>query len=165
MQATSDEALTLAAQSLGAALQQQGLQLATAESCTGGWVCKAITDIAGSSQWFQGGLVTYANSMKMALLGVTGMSLQQHGAVSEAVAREMLLGLMASLDADVGLAITGIAGPDGGTAEKPVGTVWFAWMRRGAPLETVCEQFPGGREAVRRQAVLFALQGLRGLLG
>ena len=160
----SDQELAEAGAHLGELLEQQGRMIATAESCTGGWVAKVLTDKAGSSAYVMGGLVTYSNSAKQALLGVSGKSLADHGAVSEAVVREMVAGALAVTGADVAVAISGVAGPGGGSEEKPVGTVWFAWGTGPAATEAVVAHFPGDRDQVRRQAVLFALQGVRGLL-
>jgi nicotinamide-nucleotide amidase len=138
--------------------------LVTAESCTGGWLAKTITDVPGSSQWFERGYVTYSNAAKVEDLGVSECTLGQHGAVSEAAAREMATGaLRASATADVALSITGIAGPDGGTPDKPVGTVWFALAVRrdqGIDLEARHQHFSSDREAIRRQSVKFALEWL-----
>lgn len=145
---------------LGAALLARGWRMATAESCTGGWIAKAVTDRAGSSAVFEAGLVTYSNAAKQRLLGVPAEVLARHGAVSEACALAMVEGLMAVVDAELGVAVTGIAGPDGGTPDKPVGTVWIAWQRRGRPALARCHHFRGDRGSVRRQAVLAALQGL-----
>jgi nicotinamide-nucleotide amidase len=136
-------------------------RLVTAESCTGGWVAKAITDIAGSSQWFEGGYVTYSNETKKRTLGVSAETLARHGAVSEQVAREMARGAIAASGADVAVAITGIAGPDGGSPDKPVGTVWFCWaMRHGKSLRltTRKSRYRGDRAAVRSQSVATALR-------
>ena len=148
------------AEALGTTLQQSGLVAAAAESCTGGWVAKLITDIAGSSAWFDRGFVTYSNEAKQDLLGVQAATLAAHGAVSEATAREMAAGALTHSRADLAVAITGIAGPGGGSAEKPVGTVWLAWGRRGAEPEAVCHHFEGDRGAVRAQAAAEALRGL-----
>jgi len=136
------------------------LLIATAESCTGGWVAQVITHTAGSSAWFERGFVTYSNEAKIELLGVKAQTLARHGAVSEETAAEMASGAIAHSRANIALAITGIAGPTGGSADKPVGTVCFAWcVRDGAPS---CERrlFAGDRENIRRQAVLHALSGL-----
>ena len=141
----------------------RGWQLTTAESCTGGWVAKTCTDLAGSSDWFGTGLVTYSNAAKCALLGVAPATLERFGAVSEPVVREMACGALERAGADIAVAVSGIAGPSGGTAEKPVGTVWFAWSRRtgGQPLTWTRQcLFDGDRERVRRQAVAVALAGL-----
>lgn len=134
--------------------------LATAESCTGGWVAQAATAIAGSSAWFDRGFVTYSNPAKTDVLGVPAALLARHGAVSEPVARAMAEGALARSRAQVAVAITGIAGPDGGTAEKPVGTVWFAWAMQGQGTRAEQRRFGGDREAVRRQSVAIALEGL-----
>jgi nicotinamide-nucleotide amidase len=147
-------------QRLGELLLQQNKRLALAESCTGGWLAKSMTDHAGSSEWFECGLTTYSNRAKCRLLGVSPQTLDQHGAVSEAVAREMVQGLFRVTDADMALTVTGIAGPDGGSPEKPVGTVWFAWGWRGQAATTQCRQFSGDRAAVREQAVAQALEFL-----
>jgi len=140
--------------------------LVTAESCTGGWIGKALTDIAGSSAWFSGGAVVYSNELKRKMLGVPAEILAKHGAVSEAVVRAMAEGALARLDGDVAVAVSGIAGPDGGTPEKPVGTVWFAWscLKDGRVTTTAeCRIFPGDREQVRRQTVACALERIRTL--
>ncbi|PLK50884.1 CinA family protein [Uliginosibacterium sp. TH139] len=155
----SPEVISLAAQ-VGIALQAQRWQLATAESCTGGLVCAAVTEIAGSSGWFDRGFVTYSNEAKVEMLGVSPLTLHAHGAVSEETVREMLAGALAKSVAHVLLAISGIAGPAGGTAEKPVGTVCFGWQRRGYPAQCLTLLLPGDRVAVREAAVLRALQGV-----
>src|SRR5437868_1655786 len=144
----------------GQTLQQHHLVLAVAESCTGGWVAQAVTSVAGSSDWFDRGFVTYSNVAKQELLGVGGDTLRHHGAVSEQTAREMVQGALARSHAHVALAITGIAGPGGGTPEKPVGTVWLAWFGKERSLRTAHHVFDGDREAIRRQAVIAALDGL-----
>ena len=141
-------------------LSQQGLQLAVAESCTGGWLAKVCTDISGSSNWFDRGFVTYSNSAKQQMLGVSAQTLQAEGAVSEAVVIEMVTGVLQQSDAHLAVSISGVAGPGGGTQEKPVGTVWFAWKRTSLPVVTSCCHFDGDRNEVRRQAVERALQGL-----
>jgi nicotinamide-nucleotide amidase len=133
--------------------------LATAESCTGGWVAQAVTSIAGSSKWFERGFVTYSNAAKHEVLGVSRKTLKKFGAVSEETARDMARGALARSRARVALAVTGIAGPGGGSAAKPVGTVCFAWAgRSGVRSET--RRFRGGREAVRRRSVVRALEGV-----
>lgn len=135
--------------------------LATAESCTGGWIAKVATDLAGSSDWFGYGLVSYSNEAKQDLLDVPAATLVEHGAVSEATVRAMAEGALKRGDADVAVAVSGIAGPDGGSPDKPVGTVWFAWAVMGAGgLRTTArvERFEGDREAVRRQTVAAALE-------
>jgi nicotinamide-nucleotide amidase len=148
------------AKSVGESLREAGDRLVTAESCTGGWVAQVVTSAAGSSEWFDRGLVTYSNDAKMQLLGVSPDTLKAHGAVSEETAREMASGALARSNATVSLAITGIAGPTGGSAAKPVGTVCFAWCRSGARTISETRHFPGDREAVRRQSVVHALQNL-----
>jgi nicotinamide-nucleotide amidase len=150
---------TLATQ-VGQELQRRKLVLATAESCTGGWVSQVITACPNSSQWFDRGFVTYTNLAKQELLGVSETVLAENGAVSEKTARAMAEGAIARSKAQVALSITGIAGPTGGTPEKPVGTVWFAWA--GAGHDTVAARyvFEGDRHEVRRQAVERALQRL-----
>jgi nicotinamide-nucleotide amidase len=151
-------ALRVAERLLGA-----GRSLVVAESCTGGWVAKACTDVPGSSRWFLGGVVSYGNDLKAGLLGVRLDTLQQQGAVSQAVVREMAVGALERLGGDVSVAVSGIAGPDGGAPGKPVGTVWFAWAVRHADqleVRTALERFDGDREAVRRQAVAGALRGV-----
>ncbi len=155
-----DADLEALAQELGAALKRRGLMLATAESCTGGWVAATITAVAGSSAWFERGLVTYTNIAKHELLGVPSDALQRHGAVSEPVVRAMAEGALARSHADVTLAITGIAGPAGGTPDKPVGTVWLAWAGKGRATRAQRAHFPGDRAAVRRAAVQAALSGM-----
>ena len=137
-----------------------GWKMATAESCTGGWIAKCCTDLAGSSAWFERGFVTYSDTAKKDALGVDARILQEAGAVSRAVALQMAEGARRRAGVDIAVAVTGIAGPDGGTLDKPVGTVWFAWSRKDhAPdAEVVC--FRGDRDAVRRQTVAHALQGL-----
>ena len=160
----TDEALAEAGTQLAEVLKQRELTIATAESCTGGWVAKVLTDRAGSSSYVLAGLVTYSNDAKRGLLGVTEPSLGEHGAVSEPVVREMVAGALAATGADVAVAVSGVAGPGGGSDDKPVGTVWFAWGRSAADTEAVVEQFQGDRDQVRRQAVLYVLQGVRGFL-
>jgi len=134
--------------------------LATAESCTGGWVAKVCTDRAGSSGWFERGLVTYSNAAKQELLGVSAATLERFGAVSEQTVQEMVHGLLRHSHARWGLAISGIAGPGGGTDDKPTGTVWIAWAGPGDWLLTRHCRFQGDRDAVRRQSVEAALDGL-----
>jgi nicotinamide-nucleotide amidase len=135
--------------------------LVTAESCTGGWIGKALTDISGSSAWFSGGAIVYSNLLKHRVLGVPVETLAKQGAVSEAVVRAMAEGALARLGGDIAVAVSGIAGPDGGTSEKPVGTVWFAWSylkEGGAETISECRVLPGDREQVRRQTVAVALK-------
>ncbi len=145
---------------LAAELRARGMRVATAESCTGGWLAKSLTDLAGSSDWFEYGFVTYGDEAKLALLGVSPETLAGHGAVSQAVAEQMATGARLASGAEVTVAITGIAGPSGGSAAKPVGTVWFAWSGPGPVLASAAARFDGDRAAVRRQAVAAALQGL-----
>lgn len=145
---------------VGQTLRARDWRLAVAESCTGGWVAKVLTDVAGSSAWFERGFVTYSNAAKQELLDVRAATLEASGAVSEHTAREMAAGALAHSHADVVLAITGIAGPGGGTPDKPVGLVWFAWARRSGALRVAHHHFSGDRTAVRRQAVVTALQGV-----
>ena len=154
----------LAAQ-VGGLLKAHGLMLATAESCTGGGVAQAITDVAGSSAWFERGFVTYSNLAKQQMLGVSEATLDRHGAVSEAVVREMVDGVLRNSAAQVALAVSGIAGPDGGTPDKPVGTVWFAWGLENAAAHAQRHQINGNRAEVRARAVRIALQGIVELLG
>ena len=149
---------------LGEQLLAQKLTLATAESCTGGWVSKIITDIDGSSRWFECALVTYSNQSKRDLLGVSLTTLEQFGAVSQPVVKEMVLGLLDRCNANLGVSISGIAGSGGGTADKPVGTVWIAWAKPGVVIESMRFQFKGDRAAVRMQAVAEALNGVQRLL-
>jgi len=148
----------------GAALMAAGSMLATAESCTGGWVAQALTSVPGASQWFDRGFVCYSNASKRELLGVSARTLARAGAVSEAVAHEMALGALARSRAQVALAVTGIAGPSGGSPRKPVGTVCLAWAMREGAARSETQRYAGEREEVRRQAVERALAGLIELL-
>ena len=154
------DTLTTLATLVGARMKTKGLSLATAESCTGGWVSQAATAIAGSSDWFERGFVTYSNAAKMEMLGVKADTLRTHGAVSEETAREMAAGALRNSKAQVALAITGVAGPAGGTPDKPVGMVCFAWAVKGGAISSETHQFKGDRERVRRQSVIAALQGV-----
>ena len=159
--AASTDAL---AEALVEELVMAGKSIATAESCTGGWIAKSITDIAGSSECFGYGWVSYSNAAKESLLGVRAETLSEHGAVSEATVTEMAEGALSVSGADLAIAVSGIAGPDGGTPEKPVGTVWFAWSSRsGDRIDTIVERksLRGDRDGVRAQSVVIALQGLR----
>jgi len=149
---------------LARVLQARDWTLATAESCTGGWIAKCCTDLAGSSAWFERGFVTYSNEAKQDLLGVDASILQAEGAVSEAVARQMAEGARRHAGVDVALSVTGIAGPDGGTADKPVGTVWFGWSTGVGRTTTERMLFDGDRDAVRRQTVGHSLRRLLALL-
>ncbi|EPP1219302.1 nicotinamide-nucleotide amidase [Morganella morganii] len=162
-----EQALTRRSTELGSYLLEAGLSVTTAESCTGGWIAKVITDIAGSSAYFQRGFVTYSNDAKHSMIGVSEQSLSAFGAVSEAVVREMAAGALDTADADLAVSVSGIAGPDGGSDEKPVGTVWFGWAwREKTGIKTAARRwcFPGDRNAVRCQAVLKGLDGLIAIL-
>lgn len=145
---------------VGAALSARGLHLATAESCTGGWIAEIVTAVSGSSGWFECGFVTYSNASKQKLLGVPEATLQTHGAVSTETVAAMVAGALARSGAELALAVSGVAGPTGGTPEKPVGTVCFGWGRQGEAAATEIRQFSGDREAIRRQAAVHALTGL-----
>lgn len=146
-------------------LQAQGLRLSTAESCTGGWISKLCTDLAGSSEWFECGFVTYSNEAKQEMLEVSELTLRNYGAVSEETAAEMVRGAIANSRAEVAVAVTGIAGPGGAVPGKPVGTVCFGWLVPDQEVKTATVQFEGDRESVRLQTVEYALRGLLGLLG
>jgi nicotinamide-nucleotide amidase len=156
---TDAELLALAGE-VATEVQQRKLMLVTAESCTGGWIAKTLTDLPGSSAWFDTGVVTYSYEAKEALLGVNPRTLEHAGAVSEETVLEMVSGALARFGAGVAVAVTGIAGPSGGTPDKPVGTVWIGWKRRGGYGHARLFHFPGDREAVRRQTVAAALVGL-----
>ena len=161
----SDEDLQRLAVQVGERILARGQTLVTAESCTAGWIAKLCTDHAGSSAWYRGGAVVYDDALKVALLGVRPSTLAEHGAVSEATAREMASGALAWLGGSLSVAVTGIAGPSGGTAAKPVGTVWIAWAMpgpRGDAVQVRHRRYEGERDAVRRQAVADALAGLLG---
>lgn len=145
---------------IGAALAAKSARIATAESCTGGWVAKALTDQPGSSAWFGYGFIAYANDAKEFLLGVSPETIDRHGAVSEDVAEQMATGARIASAAEIAVAVTGIAGPGGGTADKPVGTVCFAWAGPGVQLISTRRRFEGDRDAIRRQAVVAALEGV-----
>lgn len=154
----------LAAQ-VGESLKSHGFMLAAAESCTGGGVAQAVTEISGSSEWFERGFVTYANTSKVEMLGVSEETLRIHGAVSEATTREMAEGALRRSHAHVALAVSGIAGPTGGTPDKPVGTVWFAWSLRNGATHARLHHLSGNRSEIRVQSVRIALQGVLELLG
>ena len=165
---TGDSDLLRLAMKVGALLIDGERRLVTAESCTGGWIAKVVTDIPGSSNWFLGGVVAYSNTLKQSLLGVLPSTLAAHGAVSEATAREMAIGALETLGGQLAVAVTGIAGPDGAQPGKPVGTVWFGWAwRADGAIETrvAMETFSGDREAVRRQTVARALDEILRLGG
>ncbi|MCK0509902.1 CinA family protein [Aromatoleum buckelii] len=155
-----DRELAALSAETGAWLGARGMRLASAESCTGGWIAEVVTATAGSSAWFDCGFVTYSNEAKQDLLGVAAATLADFGAVSEETVREMVGGTLARSRADVALAVSGVAGPGGGSAAKPVGMVCFAWGRRGAGIDSETRHFSGDREAVRRQAVIRALRGI-----
>lgn len=159
-----DPVLYRLAEEVGAALKSRGLMLATAESCTGGWVSEAVTMVPGSSDWFERGFVTYTYISKREMLGVKEGTLEKRGAVSEEVVREMVEGALARSHAQVAVAVSGVAGPSGGTPEKPVGTVCLAWALKGGAPRSETKRFAGDREAVRRQSVEHALKGVLALL-
>jgi nicotinamide-nucleotide amidase len=148
------------AATLGRRLKRAKARLVTAESCTGGWAAQAVTSIAGSSGWFERGFVTYSNAAKHEVLGVSKKTLRDHGAVSEETARAMAAGALKRSRGTIALAVTGVAGPSGGSAAKPVGMVCFAWAGRRGLLRSETRRFRGGREAVRRQSVVRALEGV-----
>ncbi len=156
------------AKELVAELTAANCSVATVESCTGGWIAKSVTDIAGSSACFGYGIVSYSNGAKEILVGVSPSTLAEYGAVSEQVVREMAEGVMRMSGADFSVSVSGIAGPDGGTVEKPIGTVWVAWAQQQngkVKVDTSQKQFAGDRDEVRSQTVVCALQGLRERLG
>jgi len=158
------ESIATLAEALVGELVAAGQSVAAAESCTGGWIAKSLTDVAGSSQCFSYGIVSYSNGAKESLLGVSTRTLQEHGAVSEAVVLEMASGVLNLSGADFAVAVSGIAGPDGGSDEKPVGTVWFGFaVRTGDDPGLLAERhlFQGDRGSIRSQTVILALQGLR----
>ena len=151
-------------QVLAKQLIDSGLIIASAESCTGGWIAKSVTDMDGCSQWFDSAIVTYSNNAKVNLLGVGQQTLDAHGAVSQPVVKEMVLGLLDRCSANIGVSVSGIAGPAGGSTDKPVGTVWIAWANAGVFIEAVRYKFKGDREQVRLQAVSAALNGILRIL-
>jgi nicotinamide-nucleotide amidase len=149
---------------VGEALKSKGLMLVSAESCTGGWVGEALTMVSGSSQWFERGFITYTDVAKQEMLGVAAATLQAHGAVSEPTVREMVMGALARSHGQMAVAVSGVAGPTGGTPSKPVGTVCFGWgLRGGEPISTT-RHLPGDREAVRRESVVAVLEGILQML-
>ena len=163
----NDEVLYTLAYELGQHLEAAGLVVTTAESCTGGWIAKCLTDVAGSSAWFERGFVTYSNEAKSSLIDVPVDLLDKHGAVSSDVVRAMAEGALQNSSADLSVAVSGVAGPDGGSDEKPVGTVWLAWAARTEDQpesDTRVEYFRGDRESIRHQAVAAALEGLIALV-
>lgn len=157
----TDAELTALARQLGSELLEKRLKLAIAESCTGGWLCKVVTEIPGCSTWFDGGFVAYSYDAKEAMLGVQRLTLERYGAVSGETVTEMVRGALSRSRADLAVAITGIAGPTGAVPGKPVGTVWLAWGRGHHPPVARMYVFEGDREAVRRATVAQALHGLR----
>ena len=159
-----DSELLALADQFGHALKQAGRSVATAESCTGGWLGEVLTSVPGSSLWYERGFITYSNMAKREMLGVRTETLTRFGAVSEQTARAMAEGALGHSHADLAVAITGIAGPAGGSPEKPVGTVCFAWGARRVPVYSTSRRFSGNREAVRREAVKAAIEGLQVLL-
>ena len=164
MARVSDEELLQLAHLLGQKLHAKGWVLASAESCTGGWVAQVVTAIPGSSAWFDRGFVTYSNQSKQEMLGVTHATLEAHGAVSEETVKEMASGTLTHSQAHIGVALSGIAGPGGGSPKKPVGTVCIGWATlNGEPLSTTC-RLSGDREEIRSRAVAAALRGLIELL-
>ena len=160
MSVPTDDQLDDLARRTGARLLATRQMLVTAESCTGGWIAKCMTDVAGSSAWFDCGMAAYSYEAKQALLGVRPQTLEEHGAVSRECVVEMVSGALVHSGASVAVAVTGIAGPGGGSADKPVGTVWVGWKRRGGYAHAEVFHFEGDRDAVRRQTVVAALEGL-----
>jgi nicotinamide-nucleotide amidase len=161
----NDRDLTTLARRLGRACLARKLMVGVAESCTGGGVAEAITRIPGSSAWFERGFVTYTNDAKRELLGVPAKALTRFGAVSGEVAQAMARGVLRRSPCRVSVAVTGVAGPGGGTRSKPVGLVWFAWAVRSGPVQAYSQRFRGGRLAIRRQSVAVAIQGLIEIIG
>lgn len=163
MSAQSD--LEVRAGCVGRLLGAAGLVMTTAESCTGGGIAQALTAIPGSSAWFDRGFVTYSNASKTEMLGVSPVLIDRHGAVSEEVVRAMTQGALAFSSADWAVAVSGIAGPGGGSEEKPVGTVWLAWQQRGCLASVECAYFQGDRSSVREQTVMRVLEVLAEKIG
>ena len=159
-----DPILYKLAEELGRELKRRKLMLATAESCTGGWIAEAVTMVPGSSDWFERGFVTYTYVSKREMLGVKEATLEKHGAVSEEIVREMAAGALARSHAQVVVAVSGVAGPGGGTPDKPVGSVCFAWGTKDGKPRSESKRFSGDREAVRRQSVEHALKGVLTML-
>ena len=154
-----DHEIIVLAERLGLQLKAQGAKIATAESCTGGGIAQAITEIAGSSEWFDRGFVTYSNTAKIQVLGVKPETLERHGAVSAETAAEMVAGALARSEADCAIAVTGIAGPGGGTEAKPIGTVFIAWQWRGEEASIGKYWFSGTRRQIRTETVKAAIEG------
>jgi nicotinamide-nucleotide amidase len=164
---TDTDSIYELARTLVGELSSAGKCVSTAESCTGGWIAKSLTDVSGSSQSFGYGVVSYSNAAKESMLGVAAATILEHGAVSEAVVREMATGVLNLSGADFSVAVSGVAGPDGGTAEKPVGTVWLAWAMRAESKTSVKaeqHQLQGDRATIRAGTVIIALQGIREML-
>ena len=159
-----DNELFELAERLGQSLKAKGHKIATAESCTGGWIAQAITEIPGSSAWFDGGFVTYSNNAKVQMLGVNPKTLEEYGAVSAEVAKQMAAGALANSEADWAVAVTGIAGPDGGSEAKPVGTVYVAWQGKNGGVKVERLQLSGDRHQIRKQAVENAMEGVFDML-
>lgn len=160
----TEDDITELARRVGRACRRRGIEVSVAESCTGGGLAAAITRISGSAKWFDRGFVTYSNAAKRELLGVSEATLKRFGAVSEEVAREMAVGVLARSPSEVSVAVTGIAGPTGAAPGKPVGLVWLAWAQRGGAVQSRAFRFRGDRLEVRRQSVAMALQGLADLM-
>ena len=164
---TDADSISVLAEALVGELIIAGKSMSTAESCTGGWIAKSLTDIGGSSQCFGYGVVSYSNGAKESMLGVAAATLKEHGAVSEAVVSEMATGVLNLSSADFSVAVSGVAGPDGGSDEKPVGTVWFGWATRAdrtASVRAERHHLQGDRAAIRSGTVILALQGMREML-
>ncbi len=161
----TDEKLYQLAERVGKALKAKGMMMASAESCTGGWIAQAVTAVPGSSAWFERGFVTYTYISKREMLGVKAETLETHGAVSEQTVREMTVGALERSHAQVAVSVSGTAGPSGGTPQKPVGTVCFGWGAKGGAVYTAVKHFDGDREAVRRRAVVFALEQVLAVVG
>ena len=157
-----DNELYELAERLGQSLKAKGYKITTAESCTGGWIAQAITEVPGSSVWFDRGFVTYSNNAKVQMLGVNPQALAEHGAVSAEIAQQMGAGALANSEADWAIAVTGIAGPDGGSEEKPVGTVYVAWQSKTGFSKVKRLQLSGNRHQIRRQTVIRAIEGVLG---
>jgi len=166
MDRIDDAMLASLAQKLANKMGKAGQRLSVAESCTGGWLAKILTDLSGSSVWFDRGFVTYSNQSKNEMLGVSEATLEETGAVSQQTVEAMAEGALLNSNADISVAISGIAGPGGGTKDKPVGLVWFGWAtsnpadKKHSMVNSISQQFSGNRDEVRRQAVAYALNGL-----
>ena len=161
----TDKQLYELAERVGKALKAKGMMMASAESCTGGWIAQAVTAVPGSSAWFERGFVTYTYISKREMLGVKVETLEQYGAVSQETVREMTAGALERSHAQVAVSVSGTAGPSGGTPQKPVGTVCFGWGAKNGAVQTAIKQYDGDRESVRRQAVVFALERVLAVVG